>query len=354
MSFSYFSCLLLKSIILLLITSKSESSSGTSYWCSFPVNKMGRAEAPSCIVYIIPLLWFLAGILLVAIGIFHLQAAHKVVEIVKEYDTVCIPPGFRGRPIEFIQDSYSNKTCSIVFQIPKQMKAPVYVYYQLDNYHQNHKRYATSKSERQLFGEKKNTHGCKPEKEIKDYPIVPCGLIAWSLFNDTYQFYLNDMLLDVNTKNISWKSDREKRFGSTIFPQNFQSGGKVGGATLDPHKPLSEQEALMVWMRLAPLPTFRKIFGRIETDLEPESKITVVIQNNYNTYSFKGKKKLVLSTATWIGGKNYFLGAAYVVVGGVCCILGIVFGIMIFLVKPRPLGDPAYFSWNKNAAGHSD
>lgn len=89
-----------------------------------------------------------------------------------------------------------------------------------------------------------------------------------------------------------------------------------------------------MWMRTAALPTFRKLYGRIEVDLEANEEITVVIQNNYNTYSFGGKKKLVLSTTSWIGGKNNFLGVAYLTVGGLCLFLAMGF-IFLYVFKPR-------------------
>nr|GEU81760.1 hypothetical protein [Tanacetum cinerariifolium] len=110
---------------------------------------------------------------------------------------------------------------------------------------------------------------------------------------------------------------------------------------------LSEQEDLIVWMRTAALPTFRKLYGKIEVDLKASDTINVIMQNNYNTYSFNGKKKLVLSTSSWLGGKNNFIGIAYLAVGGLCFFLAI-----IYLVKPRRLGDPSYLSWNRNPGGH--
>lgn len=97
---------------------------------------------------------------------------------------------------------------------------------------------------------------------------------------------------------------------------------------------LSEQEDLIVWMRTAALPTFRKLYGRINVDLNESSAIDVVIQNNYNTYSFGGKKKLVLSTTSWLGGKNDFLGVAYLTVGGLSFFLALVF-LVVYLVHPR-------------------
>ncbi|KAG6539311.1 hypothetical protein ZIOFF_004476 [Zingiber officinale] len=104
-------------------------------------------------------------------------------------------------------------------------------------------------------------------------------------------------------------------------------------------------------MRTAALPTFRKLYGRIEQDLNTNDVLTVQLQNNYNTYSFSGKKALVLSTSSWLGGKNDFLGIAYLTVGGLCFFLAVAFTI-VYLVKPRKLGDPSYLSWNRNPTGH--
>lgn len=49
---------------------------------------------------------------------------------------------------------------------------------------------------------------------------------------------------------------------------------------------------------------------------------------------YGGKKKIILSTRTIVGGKNPFLGIAYVVVAGICVVLGVIFTIT-HLIKPR-------------------
>jgi hypothetical protein len=210
---------------------------------------------------------------------------------------------------------------------------------------------------------------CEPEGHAAGgAPIVPCGLAAWSLFNDTFTVKVNGETIEVNKKDIAWKSDKKHKFGNDIYPSNFQKGRLIGGAKLNESIPvrgfclflvtifilvtiprmisillilysyhdfqLSEQEDLIVWMRTAAFPTFRKLYGRIEKEIMAEDNITVVIQNNYNTYSFGGSKAVVLSTASWIGGRNNFIGFAYLTIGGLCLFLALGFTVL-YMVKAR-------------------
>ncbi|CAA0818517.1 ALA-interacting subunit 5 [Striga hermonthica] len=302
--------------------------------------------------------WVILTFLLVAfvfipIGVVSLIASRNVVEIIDRYETVCIPKKDNVSEVGFIQSS-QDKNCSRTLRVSKYMKKPIYVYYQLDNFYQNHRRYVKSRSDQQLRNRASeyDVKSCKPEdQKDKKRPVVPCGLIAWSLFNDTYAFFRNNQKLTVNKKGISWKSDRDYKFGEKVYPKNFQNGPLIGGGRLDSSKPLSEQEDLIVWMRTAALPTFRKLYGKIEVDLQVDDVIDVSIGNNYNTYSFKGKKTLVLSTSSWLGGKNEFIGIAYLTVGGLCMFLAMVF-MLIYLIRPRQLGDPSHLSWNRSSGGH--
>uniref|UniRef100_A0A0R0G3P1 ALA-interacting subunit n=1 Tax=Glycine max TaxID=3847 RepID=A0A0R0G3P1_SOYBN len=210
--------------------------------------------------------------------------AAVVFEIVDRYLIDCVPEEFR-----------SNK-------VLKPMKAPIYIYYQLDNYYQNHRRRSNLHL---LHGLGCNdTSSCKPLESSHDLPIVPCGLMAWSLFNDTYTFSRNSSEL------------------KHVYPFNFQNGTLIGGGKLDPSIPT------------APLPTFRKLYGRIEEDLDVDDVIVVHLENNYSTYSFGGKKKLVLSTLSWLGGKNDFLGVANLFVGAFCILISIIF-LLLHVKNPR-------------------
>lgn len=53
---------------------------------------------------------------------------------------------------------------------------------------------------------------------------------------------------------------------------------------------------------------------------------------------YDGTKSILLSTRTIMGGRNPFLGIAYVVVGGICIVLGALF-TATHLIKPRLVGN---------------
>lgn len=77
-------------------------------------------------------------------------------------------------------------------------------------------------------------------------------------------------------------------------------------------------------MRTAGLPNFRKLWGRIDTQLTP-GEYFLRIYNNYEVLPFQGQKKFVISTTNALGGKNYFLAICYIVVGVLCMLFSFVF-----------------------------
>lgn len=92
-------------------------------------------------------------------------------------------------------------------------------------------------------------------------------------------------------------------------------------------------------MRTAGLPNFRKLWGVIADGLEAGT-YKVVIENVYNVSSFSGSKTFVLSTTNILGGQNYFLAIAYMVVGCLCMVLALIF-FGVFLSKRRDKRQPA-------------
>jgi cell division protein YceG involved in septum cleavage len=52
--------------------------------------------------------------------------------------------------------------------------------------------------------------------------IVPCGLIEWSLFNDTYKISRNNKDLKIIKKDIAWKSDKTANLSQTSIRKIYR------------------------------------------------------------------------------------------------------------------------------------
>ncbi|KAG5460748.1 MAG: ligand-effect modulator 3 family [Olpidium bornovanus] len=104
----------------------------------------------------------------------------------------------------------------------------------------------------------------------------------------------------------------------------------------------------MVWMRTAGLPDFRKLYSRNDQDVLKAGTYTAVIDSRFEVLKYGSTKSLVISTVSFLGGKNPFLGIIYITVGILCVVLGCAFTVT-HLWRPRKLGDHTYLSWNQQA-----
>lgn len=80
------------------------------------------------------------GALFIPTGLLALTASDSVVEIIDRYDEDCVPEDFTSSSESFIQNADIKKTCIRTLKVPKKMVAPIFVYYQLENFYQNHRR----------------------------------------------------------------------------------------------------------------------------------------------------------------------------------------------------------------------
>jgi hypothetical protein len=253
--------------------------------------------------------------------------------------------------------SWPVSQCTIEFEIPEQMTAPVFFYYRLTQFYQNHRRYVKSLDMDQLKGTAVDNNTissstCDPLRlDPNGKAYYPCGLIANSVFNDT--FYdpvllnprnsggVSNMTYHMeNNTGIAWDSDKEL-YGNTSYtpsqvvpPPNWALR-YPNGYTDDQRMPnLAVDQAFQVWMRTAGLPTFSKLAMRNDTMNMPQGRYQLKINGNFPVDKYGGTKSIIISTRTVMGGKNPFLGIAYVVVGGLCVLLGAIFTVA-HLIKPR-------------------
>ena len=275
------------------------------------------------------IIFFCFGGVFIVLGIIILIFSNQIEEVSYRYDQEC------KKQI----NGDKNRKCIIDLQIKNKMDRKIMIYYQLNGFYQNHRRYVKSKSDEQLHGtyidlaKMKDSQDCDPAITNRDMNknknvygqnltlddvAIPCGLIAKSYFNDDFQDWqildnFKDLIENItpNCKDIAWKADKELKYKNVDLNLQWIN---------------MEDEHFIVWMRPAGLPNFRKLWGRIDDkDLQPNTYVRVAIEDKFDVSSFNGEKYLILSTVNAFGGKNSFLGISYIVLGGISIILAVVF-----------------------------
>jgi len=269
----------------------------------------------------------------------------------------------------FLNDSApeaQKHSCYIRFNVISDLDAPVFQYYKLTNFYQNNRRYVQSLDTSQLQGDYVSPSSlsgsdCSPlAVDSQNRAIYPCGLIANSVFNDTFTGFSPVTDLSGNSdynftqSGIAWPGEAKKYSATSGYTDNLDQVvpppnwvlrfPNYSNASMIPN--LQTDEHFQNWMRTAGLPTFTKLYGRNDTATLPAGQYQVLVYLNYPVQGYKGTKSLVISTVSWIGGKNPFLGWAYVAASAVFVLLALA-GTIRHLVKPRRLGDMSLLSWNR-------
>ncbi|KAK0537433.1 alkylphosphocholine resistance protein lem3 [Tilletia horrida] len=265
----------------------------------------------------------------------------------------------------------AGSACRLLFTLPQAIPTPVLLAYRLTNFHQNHRKYVKGVDTDQMKGDAVAPASletlCRPfsQDPQSGKAIYPCGLIANSIFNDTFSDPIianPDGSLTMTTfpmaeSNLVLAADRKKyavsRYnpadvvpppfwrGSTKGPYGYAAGYSDGsaGASND-SRPLfdpTKDEHFMVWMNTAALPNFEKLYKRSDTTPMGAGRYAIEIFDNWPVDGFKGTKSLVLTTAAWNGSRNLLLGLVTLGAGGLCLILALVFTAR-HVIKPRKLG----------------
>jgi len=352
-------------------------------------------------------LFFVIGVAFTSIGVGLYYFSNQVKEYSYDY-TDCKEGGDNtqgGDMCKKIIEKTPGKTCSCQIKIKGDDLTkggdsgenaggdwgdPVFLYYGLDNFYQNHRRYVKSRDDKQLVGKVDGEvnqdcgsfslgtgeKACQDKEDSDCKQINPCGAIANSLFSDVITMeYSSDHNRRVGDKDgwkdvqlvkkdIAWASDKKYKFKNPgdcetnpeydtpdkqqkCLCKQFENFAKPTQwkkklCELDTEDITNnglQNEDLIIWMRTAALPNFRKLYRKLNlTAIEKEKngeedKLSVNkdveyrfnIVYNFRVDQFQGKKKLILSTTSLLGGKNNFLGIAYIVVGCICVVLGVVF-----------------------------
>ncbi|EKX51334.1 hypothetical protein GUITHDRAFT_66330, partial [Guillardia theta CCMP2712] len=280
--------------------------------------------------------FFAVGVAFIGIAIGILGASNQVQELSLQYDAKC-----ENHFMSWNASSYSE--CILNFTLPSNDKwatSEVYVYYELSNFYQNHRQapfLQLNPFDSDAFGFADKFQD--PQDASKELYMYPCGLVNGPC-HLLQPLITSRRPCPTNPSGIAWKSDVDKKY---IAPIKDASGLPNQGSFFCWHN--VSDEDFIVWMRVAALPRFKKLYRKIPANkLKPGATYSLIIQNRFPVKDFGGTKTFVLSTTSWIGGKNNFLGIAYIVVGIICVALAIIF-LVKHLISPRILGDPRYLNW---------
>lgn len=230
--------------------------------------------------------------------------------------------------------------CIIGFELKEDFVQDVYLQYELQNYHQSHRHYASSRDDSiQMSGrtDMDPAKACEPFRfDDEGRPIAPCGIVANSMFNDTFEILVNEdndndddvsanrlhhdssdansghyeiknnnksnnsddnsqynsvtsdysltraKSVKINRTNIAWVTDKAYKYANpdnmSIFETEWSKpiNWNVPANRLDPENSENNgflNEHFLVWIRIAAFPTFRKFYGRVFSDRGTEPNV---------------------------------------------------------------------------------
>nr|XP_036577725.1 uncharacterized protein CTRU02_12245 [Colletotrichum truncatum]KAF6784784.1 hypothetical protein CTRU02_12245 [Colletotrichum truncatum] len=271
-----------------------------------------------------------------------------------------------------IENNYT--LCTIEFFLPEDLQPPVYFHYHLTNFLQNHREYINSRHSEQLAGRNVSLNAiqssdCGPLKTLRltddetDRIIYPCGMIANSYFNDTFEYPLRisagsdtnrTHAYNMSRAGIANPQDKALYQPSTYRVPSIQSGNKSiivpppgwasrfpngyhSGNMFDP----AEDESFMVWMRTSAGSQFSKLVMQNHKDAMERGMYRLEVFTHFPAQAHAGTKSLIISTSSSIGHGNAFVGSAFVGLGS-CSLLLALLSALTLRYRPRRLADHDY------------
>ncbi|CAG99133.1 Lem3p [Kluyveromyces lactis] len=259
-------------------------------------------------------------------------------------------------------------TCQLRYSTPYSLEGPLYIYYYIENFFGNHRRYVLSFSEFQIIGDKATLGQVKDNIGINCKPLVrdsagkiyyPCGLIANAMFNDTFpdtmQVISEDSgdqvdTIELSNKNINWSTDKDrykktKYSPSEVVPPPYWKKQFPDGYNDTNMPDIHEWEEFQNWMRTPAFSKFSRLIRRSANSL-PQGQYQLDIDLHWPVTIYNGKKAAYITHGSTLGGRNTAPGIIYLVGGSICFILALI-SLASHLFWGRSTADTHLLSWNK-------
>ena len=215
---------------------------------------------------------------------------------------------------DYTDECEIGNQCTVKINVSANLNHPIAVMYEISDLYQNHFKSMTSRSDRQLLGEYvrfDQMEACRPYRSVDDDPspnkwILPCGLEAHAMFNDTFEIVglrpldapdypeTGVVIRDLNTMyqaGIKWLESKEEYTSDQL---NLR---------------------LSHWMDTAAFPRFRRIWGKTaEKGTLKRQILELSIMNNWDAKAFGGRKSVVIAAQRSFPESARVLGVLYLVV----------------------------------------
>jgi len=224
-----------------------------------------------------------------------------------------------GRPNGAQPERTIVKTLTMPFDIVNPL-----LIYTVGPMYQNYNYYMKSEVYEELYGKEvppgKRESRCPERVRIRDgKPLVPCGLKAQSLFNDSFKVGN----LPINRQEVAWPSDVD-RYGD---PPDYPNADKEWLYKVFPETVTEEMNVkdsdFVNWMRPSAVPrVWNKIGALDNTILKKGQNYTITIHSRFNVDNIPGGfKSFIITEYNWFGARHDGFAYAMAFGGFVCLIM---------------------------------
>merc|ERR1712180_254727 len=261
--------------------------------------------------------YFGAAVAFGVLGLALAVQAWMVTEVVIDYTECCQPrpSGWCTCEKNLVTDSEGGD----VFPI----QGPILIYYYIENFHQNHRGYEDDGDDKQLAG--KTIEGADCANNTRN--VQPCGFAANTIFTDKILDIKNDDTSRTSQVKVGMSHPKLKEDLSYSMEKYAYAAPKTSSGTQKPNRPeawddrmhnsylkndFSFMEDFKVWMRLAPLPKFRKLWYRMGDQMDKLDRGTIDILVKWPPGGVDSslkipnlRKKIILTQQSFMGTKSY-------------------------------------------------
>ena len=238
--------------------------------------------------------------------------------------------GWRQMRIRYDNICSENITCNVQFRVRKQFKQPVYVYYELTEFYQNHYIFHHSVDYSQMAGDYvEDSLSCNTKTYNENGDILaPCGLRAFYTWRDEYTFQNDWSVSPAST----WEHEKYHLYKqlNSKYDDSQKWLKNVSGYSDD-----ILTDKFEIWMRTSPQAHFTKLYSIIYNNIDPGLH-NVSIRMLYPKSYYSKERYIVFMHQSSAGGRNSTL----VGINSLICVIFAFTGLVATCLNNQAVRNP--------------